>query len=146
MSHVTNHRMSEADQPMSRWAVGLAYFAGCVMMISGVFGALAGIAAISRDNVYVLRGDYVYVWDVSAWGWIHLALGVLVFLAGLAVFSGRVWARAVGIVLAALSAIANFMFLPYYPVWALLIIVLDILVIWALTMYGRPSARSAAAR
>ncbi|SDR01858.1 hypothetical protein SAMN04489764_3053 [Thermostaphylospora chromogena] len=78
MSHVTNHRTSEADRPASAWAMGLAYFAGCVMMLIGVFSALAGITAIFRDDVYVFRGEYVFLWDVSAWGWIHLILGVLI--------------------------------------------------------------------
>lgn len=113
------------------------------MVMIGVFSAIAGISAIVRDDIYVFRGDYVFRWDVSGWGWIHLALGVLIFLAGLGVFSGRTWARAVGIALAVLSAIANFLFLPYYPIWTLLIILLDVLVIWALAMYNRRAADSA---
>ena len=129
---------------MSPWITGLAYFAGSLMVIIGVFSAVAGITAIFRNDVYVIRGDYIFTWDVSAWGWVHLALGIFIFLAGLAVFSGQVWARAVGIVLAVLSAIANFMFLPYYPIWTLLIILLDVLVIWALTMYTRRAANSTA--
>jgi hypothetical protein len=129
---------------VSPWITGLAYFAGSLMVIIGVFSAVAGITAIFRNDVYVIRGDYIFTWDVSAWGWVHLALGIFIFLAGLAVFSGQVWARAVGIVLAVLSAIANFMFLPYYPIWTLLIILLDVLVIWALTMYTRRAANSTA--
>ncbi|MCG5213807.1 hypothetical protein MBA17_11120 [Streptosporangium sp. KLBMP 9127] len=112
------------------------------MVIIGVFSVLAAITAIFRDDVYVIRGDYLFTWDVSAWGWVHLALGILIFLAGLAVFSGQAWARAVGVVLVGLSAIANFMFLPYYPIWSLLIILLDVLVIWALTTYTRRAADS----
>lgn len=139
MSQVTNHRTSGL-------VTGLAYFAGSVMTLIGVFSSLAGITAIFRDDVYVFRGDYVFKWDVSAWGWVHLAVGILIFLAGLAVFSGQPWARAVGIVLAVLSAVANFLFLPYYPIWTLLIIVLDVLVIWALTMYNRRAADSTALR
>jgi hypothetical protein len=131
---------------VSAWVAGLAYFAGSIMVLIGMFSAVAGITAIFRDDVYVFRGDYVFMWDVSAWGWIHLALGVLILLAGLAVFSGRAWARTVGIVLASLSALANFIFMPYYPIWTLLIILLDVLVIYALTMYKRRAAGSAAPR
>jgi hypothetical protein len=144
MSQATNRWTSGANQPVSPWITGLAYFAGSLMVIIGVFSAVAGITAIFRNDVYVIRGDYIFTWDVSAWGWVHLALGIFIFLAGLAVFSGQVWARAVGIVLAVLSAIANFMFLPYYPIWTLLIILLDVLVIWALTMYTRRAANSTA--
>ncbi|WP_455432742.1 DUF7144 family membrane protein [Streptosporangium soli] len=142
MPQVTNRWTSGADQPASSWVAGLAYFAGSVMVIIGVFSVLAAITAIFRDDVYVIRGDYLFTWDVSAWGWVHLALGILIFLAGLAVFSGQAWARAVGVVLVGLSAIANFMFLPYYPIWSLLIILLDVLVIWALTTYTRRAADS----
>jgi hypothetical protein len=71
------------------------------------------------------------------WGWIELIVGLLVAYAGWAVFSGRTWERVVGIILASLSAIANFLFIPYYPVWAILIIVLDVFVIWALAVHGR---------
>ncbi|MEU6712512.1 hypothetical protein ABZ897_13610 [Nonomuraea sp. NPDC046802] len=122
--------------------VGLAYFAGSIMVLVGVFSIVAGIAAIFRSNVYVFRGNYVFMWDVTGWGWIHLALGILVLLAGLAVFSGQAWARVVGIVLAGLSAIVNFMFLPYYPIWTVLIILLDVMIICALAMYNREAAGS----
>ncbi|MFG1694192.1 hypothetical protein [Nonomuraea sp. NPDC049309] len=137
--------MTTGHRP-SGWVVGLAYFAGSMMVLSGLFGALSGIAAILRDDVYVFRGDYVFKWDLTAWGWVHFAIGVLIFLAGLAVFAAQAWGRAVGIVLAVLSAVANFLFLPYYPLWSVLIIVLNVLVIWALTMYNRRAGDSRAAR
>jgi hypothetical protein len=69
-------------------------------------------------------------------GWIHMILGVIVALAGFGLLAGRTWARAVGITLAVLSAIANFMFIPYHPFWALLVIALDVFVIWALAAHG----------
>ncbi|WP_198679168.1 DUF7144 family membrane protein [Thermomonospora amylolytica] len=127
---------------MSAWAVGFAFFAACVMVLSGVFGAIAGFAAILENQVYTFRGDYVFRWDLTTWGWIHLLVGIFVAAAGFAVFTGQMWARTVGIVLAGLSAVVNFMFLPYYPVWSLLIIALDIVVIWALTVYSRQAAES----
>ncbi|MFI0370137.1 hypothetical protein ACH35V_19890 [Actinomadura sp. 1N219] len=126
--------------PVSGWAVGLAVFAGCMMIMAGLFGAITGIAAIVDDDLYVIRGDYVFEWDVTAWGWIHLVLGIIVIAAGIAVFTGRAWARVVGIALAVLSAVANFMFLPYYPVWSIVIIALDVAVIWALARYSRQAA------
>jgi hypothetical protein len=77
----------------------------------------------------------MFQFDVTTWGWIHLLVGLLVLFAGIAVMSGQTWARAIGIILAGLSALANFVFIPYYPFWSLLIIALDVFVIWALAVY-----------
>ena len=132
--------MQREQSPVSGWAVGFAAFAGAIMLMIGIFQFFAGLAAIVNDKFFVVRGDYAYDVDVTGWGWIHLIIGVVVVLAGLAVFSGAPWARAVGIFLALLSAVSNFFFIPYYPVWAVLIIALDIAVIWALATYGRDAA------
>ncbi|WP_131740812.1 DUF7144 family membrane protein [Actinomadura roseirufa] len=121
-------------------AMGFSIFAGCLMIMSGVFGALLGLAAIRTNTLYAVRGDYVFKWDVSTWGWAHLVLGIVVAVAGFAVFTGQLWARAIGIVLAVASGIANFMFLPHYPVWSFLIIALDVTVIWALVKYSPRAA------
>jgi hypothetical protein len=121
----------------SQAATGLALFAGILMVIGGVFHALSGIAALFNDNVYVATPNYIYAFDITAWGWIHLVLGVLVAFAGVAVVQGQTWGRVVGIMLVGLSLIANFLFLPHYPLWSILIIVLDVAVIWALATYAR---------
>ena len=117
-------------------ASGFTVFAGIMMIIVGVFHAAAGLAAIIENKFFVVTANYLYTFDVTRWGWIHLIGGIVVLVAGCAVFSGRLWALALGIVLAALSAIANFLFLPYYPLWSLLIIALDVFVIWALAVHG----------
>jgi hypothetical protein len=78
----------------------------------------------------------MFQFDITTWGWIHLILGIVVALAGVGLLAGRSWARVVGITLAVLSAIANFMFIPHYPFWALLVIALDVFVIWALAAHG----------
>jgi hypothetical protein len=118
------------------WAVGFITFAAVMMMMTGAFQALAGLVAIFENEFYVATRNYLFEFDVTAWGWIHLILGVIVALAGFGLLSGATWARVVGITLAALSAIANFLFIPYYPFWSLLIIALDVFVIWALAVYG----------
>jgi len=110
------------------------------MLMIGIFQAFAGLAAIFNDEFFVVGPNYTYDLDVTAWGWIHLILGVVVAFAGISVYSGATWARTVGIVLAILSAVANFFFIPYYPVWSVLIIALCIAVIWALTVYGPEQA------
>jgi uncharacterized membrane protein len=131
----------DRDLPaVSGWAVGFAVFAGAIMVMIGFFQTFAGLAAIIEDQFFVVRPNYVYDLDVTAWGWVHLILGIILVLAGLGIFSGAAWARAVGITLALLSAISNFFFIPYYPVWAVLIIALDVAVIWALASYGRDAA------
>jgi hypothetical protein len=123
------------EQPPS-WAVGFIVFAAVMMMMAGVFQALAGLVAIFENEFYVATRNYLFQLDATTWGWIHLIGGVIVALAGFSLLSGATWARAVGITLAVLSAIANFLFIPYYPFWSLLIIALDVFVIWALAVHG----------
>lgn len=130
-------------EPAGGWAAGFAIFAGVMMVLIGSFQALQGLAAILRDQFYVVTPRYVYDFDVSAWGWVHLSLGILVAVAGLFVFTGHVWARAVGVAFAVVNAISQFLFLPYYPVWSVVMIALDVTVIWALCVYGRRAAGQA---
>jgi hypothetical protein len=129
-----------ADRAVSGWAYGFAAFAGAIMLIVGIFQGLAGLAAIFDDSFFVVGDNYAFKVDTTTWGWIHLILGVILVIAGIAIYSGAVWARTIGVFLAILSAVANFFFIPYYPVWAVLIIALDIAIIWALVVYGREEA------
>ena len=117
----------------SGWVGGGYVFAGVIMIMVGAFQALAGLAALFEDEFFVVTSDYIFKVDTTTWGWIHLILGLLVAFAGYALFAAKTWARVIGVTLATLSAIANFIFIPYYPFWAILIISLDVWVIWALT-------------
>jgi hypothetical protein len=108
-----------------------------MMIMIGVFHALAGIVAIAEDDLIVEGADYAFQFDVTAWGWIHLIVGIVVFLSGFGIFSGNVFARTVGVFVALGSAIAAFAWLPYYPVWGVIVIAIDVAVIWALTAHGR---------
>jgi hypothetical protein len=119
------------------WAAGAILFAGIMLIVVGLWEALEGLIAIVEDEFYVATRRYLFRFDVTAWGWIHVVLGLVVAVAGYGLLAGRTWARVVAITLAALSAIANFLWLPYYPVWALLIIAVDVLVIWAVAVHGR---------
>ena len=107
------------------------------MIMIGFFHAIAGLSGILKDEFYVKTPNYLVNLDTSAWGWIHLILGIIILLAGFGLFSGAVWARTVGVIIALISAIANFVFIPVYPFWAITVIVIDVLVIWALTAHGR---------
>jgi hypothetical protein len=125
-----------ADRETSGTAVGFILFAAIMMIMVGVFQALQGIIAIFENEFYVATRNYLFQFDATTWGWIHLLVGLLVAFAGWGLLSGRTWARVVGITLAVLSAITNFLFVPYYPFWALLLITLDIFVIWAIAAHG----------
>jgi len=128
--------MSQYQQRVSGWAIGGLTFAASVMVLIGVFEALAGLAAIINDNYFVVAPHYTYDLDTSAWGWIHLIIGILVAMTGFALFAGKTWAAVTALFLAMLSALANFFFIPYQPWWSLLIIALNIWVIWSLTRPG----------
>ena len=125
-----------ADRETSGGAVGLILFAAIIMIMVGTFQALQGLIAIFENEFYVATRNYLFQFDATTWGWIHLVLGVIMASAGWGLLSGRTWARVVAITLAVLSATANFLFLPYYPFWALTVIALDVFVIWALTAHG----------
>jgi len=126
----------------SPWVIGFATFAGSLMLLGGIFQMLQGIVAIINKKFYITSPNYIFTINVTTWGWVSLIMGAIIAIAGIYVFSGRLWARSIGIVLAILSAIANFFYIPYYPVWAVMIIALDVMVIWALASYGREEAAS----
>jgi hypothetical protein len=104
-----------------------------MMTVLGINQALLGIAGIADDNVYVPVGDYVYGFDLTAWGWFHLVFGIAVAAAGVFVLRGAAWARGVALGLTMVNLIATFAFIPYHPVWSLLLIAFDVAVIWGLT-------------
>ncbi|MGA9161694.1 MAG: hypothetical protein WB297_12640 [Actinomycetota bacterium] len=128
--------MSMEKEP-SYWGAGWATFAGLMMIMLGIFHAIAGFAEIIDPDAYVIGQQYVLKLNVQTWGWIHLIGGIIIFFAGFAVFRGAVWGRTVGVILAILSAAAAFAWLPYSTFWAMLLIFVDISVIWALTAHGR---------
>jgi hypothetical protein len=125
------------SQRPSGWAVGWTAFAGFMMIMIGGFHVIAGLVAIIDDQFYVATREYVFQFDRSTWGWIHLILGIVVLLAGFGLFSGAVWARTVGVILALISAVVGFAWMPYYPIWGIVIIAIAVSVVWALTMHGR---------
>src|SRR3954452_18813033 len=119
-----------SDQSMSStkaaWAVGLTAMAGILLLMAGVFQFFEGLAAVVNGNFFVKAPNYTYALNSGAWGWIHLLIGILAVVVGFSLLAGQTWARIVGIILAFLSAVSNFMFIPYYPFWAIAIIVLDV--------------------
>jgi hypothetical protein len=133
---VSNDSYSRGSRQTSGLAVGFITFAAIMMIMVGLFQALQGLVAIFENEFFVATRNYLFKLDATSWGWIHLVIGLLVAFAGFGLLSGRTWARAAAIALAVLSAIANFLFVPYYPFWSLLIITLNIFVIWAVAAHG----------
>lgn len=122
--------------PRNGW-YGWIVFAGTMMLLLGTFHAIAGLVAIfEEEHFLVTRNGLIISADFTVWGWTHLLLGILVAVAGGALFAGRMWARVVAIVVAMLSAILNLAFLPAYPVWSAIMIAFDVLVIYAVAMHG----------
>ena len=115
------------------WASGLSIFAGAALLTVGIFQFLEGVAAAAKDDVFVTTTNYVFSFDLTTWGWIHIVIGIVVAVVGGAILAGQKWALVAGVVLAMLSALMNFVWLPYYPIWAVVIIAFDIAVIWALS-------------
>jgi hypothetical protein len=127
-------------QERSGAAVGWTTFAAIMLMIIGVFHAIAGLSGIVKDNFYAVTPNYVFEFDTTTWGWVHLIGGVIIVLAGFSLFSGAVWARTVGVILATVSLLASFAWIPIYPIWGIATIAIDVFVIWALTVHGRDIA------
>ncbi|HEX3489197.1 MAG TPA: hypothetical protein VHU92_07630 [Streptosporangiaceae bacterium] len=112
---------------------GFTVLAGMLMILGGLWGFFEGLIAIIHQSFYATTPHgYTYQFNVHGWGWIHLILGVVIVAAGVCVLLGQTWAKLLGIVLAAFSGIANFLFIPYYPIWSIILIAMDVVIIWAL--------------
>ncbi len=122
------------NQPTA-W-VGWVFFASAMMILVGGLQTISGLAALFKDDFYVVTGERLLAFDYSAWGWVNLVIGLLIIAAGIAIMSGQVWGRVIGVFLAVLSALSNLAFISAYPLWSITALVIDCLVIYALTMHG----------
>ncbi len=116
----------------SNVVTGLSLFAATILMVQGAFQVLQGVALLVDETQFATNDDYVYELNPTTWGWVQIVLGVLAVLIALGILARASWGVVTGIVVVALSAVANFAFIPFYPAWALVIIGLDLAVIWAL--------------
>ena len=114
-------------------AYGVQTFAGIMLIIGGAFQVIQSIAALVNDKYLLVLPNYVFSADLTVWGVIHLLIGVILVVVGIALVLDKGWGRIAGIVVAGISALINFSWLPYTPWWAILAIAVDILVIWALS-------------
>ena len=121
----------------SGWAVGWTAFAGFMMVLLGFWWIIAGLVAVINDSFFVVTQEWIFEFSTTTWGWIHLILGAVILLSGFGLFSGNVMARTVGVIIGVVSAFAAFAWLPYAPVWAILLIAVSVAIIWSLTAHGR---------
>ena len=117
-------------------ALGWTFFAAFMMFMLGWWWFFAGLTGILKDDIFVSTSKYVFKFNVTTWGWIHLLLGIVVVLASLALFVGALWARIVGVILAIASGLIGFAWLPMYPIWGVIFITSSVFVVWALTVHG----------
>jgi len=127
--------MALSNNTPSGW-VGWAYFAAFMMMFLGIFQGMAGLAAIFKDNFYVVTQAHLLVFNFTTWGWINLILGIIILMAGLELLRGAMWARVIACFLAVLSLVANAGFIDAYPLWSILMMVADGLILYSLTVHG----------
>ena len=128
------------DNEPNSWAIGWTAFAMMMMMLGGTWWIFAGIVALVNDTFYVVGPEYIVQFDVTTWGWIHVLLGIVILLSAIGLFSGAVWARTVGVIVAMVWALIGFAWLPWSPLWAVLLITISVFVIWSLTVHGRDLA------
>jgi len=129
--------MSEQQISESDAGAGWVMFAGIILIPVRIVQAFAGLVGILEDQFYAVTPNYVVQFDATTWGWIHMIVGLIVVAAGFGIFSGNVLARTVGVFAALGSMISVFFWLPWYPVWGVIVIAMDIAIIWALTVHGR---------
>ena len=132
----------QPEQQVSGAAVGWTIFAAWMMMLVGAWWVIAGLVALFKGDFYVTTQDYIFKFDPTSWGWIHLIVGLVTLAAGSGLFAGAVWARTVGVILAFITTLVAFAWAPWYPIWAILLIVAAVSVIWALTAHGRDIAEA----
>jgi hypothetical protein len=136
MSQHTKYESTAAGRGQTGW-VGWVAFAGIMLVMVGAFHIIEGLVAVFRDEVFLVgRQGLVVNVDYTAWGWTYIIWGALTVLVGVCLLAGQLWARIVAVVVAMLSALGNIAFLPAYPVWSALMIAVDVLVIWAITVHG----------
>jgi hypothetical protein len=131
------HEARHTGQRSSPGSIAGSVLGGTLMIIGGAIAFLNGLGMVIKGGFYTYNANYVYHWSTKGWGWTHLILGALVFAAGFCVLLGMVWARVLGVFLATLAAVASFLTIPYYPVWSIVLIGIDVFIIWALVARRR---------
>jgi hypothetical protein len=129
------------DHPVRQvLAAGASIAAGALLFTSAVLTVLQGIEAVVNDKPLIIGPNYVYKFNTAGWGWIHIAVGIVLGIVAVGLITGAVWARVTAIVMACISIVAMFLWLPYYPMWSIIVIALDVIVIWGVATWDTTSA------
>ena len=129
--------MSEySTQERSGWT-GWVVFAGIMMIIAGILWTIVGFVAVFNNDWVVFGREAALFVDISGWGWLHIILGLLMLFAGFLVIQGNLFGRTIAVILAVISIVVNFLWLPVYPIWSIVIIAIDVFVIYAVIVHGR---------
>ncbi|CAM5257382.1 Integral membrane protein OS=Streptomyces alboniger OX=132473 GN=CP975_18285 PE=4 SV=1 [Streptomyces alboniger] len=118
-------------------AAGLTIFAAVMLFISGSMTFCRGLMAVLEDEVFLTTADYAFQFDLTTWGWIHMGLGTIAVVISAGLLAAMKWARVIGVAIAALMIIANFLSVPYHPFWSLTLIALSGFIIWGLCVVDR---------
>jgi hypothetical protein len=116
--------------------IGWIWFAGIMLVLAGTFNIISGLVALFNDTYFVVGTEGLLLFDLTGWGWLHLLIGIVAVLAGIALFTSALWARIVAVIIAMVNAIQQLLFMPAYPVWSIIMITLDVLIIWAIIAHG----------
>jgi hypothetical protein len=134
VSAETEGRYGDAPTAWAGWVV----FGGVMLILAGAFQIIQGLVALFDDGFYLVSSNGLVVnVNYNTWGWIHIVIGVIGVLAGTGLLAGNMVARVVGIIFACLSALVNLAFIAAYPVWSVIMIALDVIVIYAIIVHGR---------
>ncbi len=129
--------MAKAKKQQPTGWVGWVYFAGVLLIVRALFQAFFGFLALTRQEVFVISEGQLTVLNYTTWGIIHLVVAAILLTAGFSLFSGGVWGRVVGAIAAGLGIVANLVFLPAYPIWALILLILDVVILYAILVHGK---------
>jgi hypothetical protein len=132
---MTEHPPTERRPPRQVIAAGASFAAGALLLTGALLTLLEGISALVNDELLIIGPNYIYRFNTTTWGCIHIVLAILLAAVAIGLILGATWARVTAIILASLSIVVNFLWLPYYPIWSIVVIALDIIVIWAIATW-----------
>lgn len=132
---MTENLPKEKPPARQRVAAGTSIAAGALLLTTALMTLFQGISALAHDRLLVVGPEYVYAFNTTAWGWVHVVVAILLGAVAIGLIAGSTWARVAAIVMASISILAMFLWLPYYPVWSVIVIALDVIVIWAVSTW-----------
>lgn len=133
--------MEQRQNEVTGWA-GWLVFASLMLFLTGIFHIIVGLVALFKETIYISSTNVTWILNYNQWGWTHIIGGAFILLAASSLMQGGLFGRSFAVIMALLSAIANMTFIPIYPIFSLLIITIDILVIWAATVHGKELSNS----